>query len=76
MHSVEEIATKKGVSMAQIAVAWILSKPGVVAPVIGATKLSNLEDTIGTSLFSAPNSALRLNNCVCLSSGFECEVDR
>ncbi|RDX41297.1 Aldo/keto reductase [Lentinus brumalis] len=46
INRVEEIARKKGVSMAQIAVAWIVSKPGVVAPVIGATKLSNLEDTI------------------------------
>ncbi|KAI0682294.1 Aldo/keto reductase [Cerioporus squamosus] len=46
VNRVEEVAKTKGVSMAQVAIAWILSKPGVVAPVIGATKLSNLEDTI------------------------------
>ena len=33
--------------MAQIAVAWILSKPGVTAPIIGSTSLKNLEDIIG-----------------------------
>ncbi|CDO77777.1 hypothetical protein BN946_scf185041.g9 [Trametes cinnabarina] len=43
---VEELAKKKGVSMAQIAMAWILSKPGVTAPIIGTTSLKNLEDSI------------------------------
>ncbi|EJF61028.1 Aldo/keto reductase [Dichomitus squalens LYAD-421 SS1] len=46
VNRVEEISRKKGVSMAQVAIAWVLSKPGVVAPVIGATKIPNLEDTL------------------------------
>lgn len=33
--------------MAQIATAWILSKPGVTAPIIGTTTLKNLEDILG-----------------------------
>lgn len=33
--------------MAQIAIAWCLSKDGVTAPVVGATKLENLEEVIG-----------------------------
>ncbi|KAI8974170.1 Aldo/keto reductase [Trametes punicea] len=44
---VEELAKEKGVSMAQIATAWILAKPGVTAPIIGTTSLQNLEDIIG-----------------------------
>ncbi|OSC96856.1 Aldo/keto reductase [Trametes coccinea BRFM310] len=44
---VEELSKKKGVSMAQIATAWILSKPGVTAPIIGTTSLKNLEDILG-----------------------------
>ncbi|KDQ33905.1 hypothetical protein PLEOSDRAFT_152448 [Pleurotus ostreatus PC15] len=44
---VEEIAKKKGVSMAQISIAWTLSKEGVNAPVVGTTNLKNLEDIIG-----------------------------
>jgi aryl-alcohol dehydrogenase-like predicted oxidoreductase len=32
--------------MAEVALAWRLSKPGVVAPIIGATKLSHLEAAI------------------------------
>ncbi|KAI0669368.1 Aldo/keto reductase [Trametes maxima] len=44
---VEELAKKKGVSMAQISTAWVLAKPGVTAPIIGTTSLKNLEDIIG-----------------------------
>ncbi len=45
--SVEELAKKKGVSMAKISMAWVLSKPGVSAPIIGTTNLKNLEDALG-----------------------------
>lgn len=44
---VEELAKKKGVSMAQISIAWSLSKEGVNAPIVGTTSLKNLEDIIG-----------------------------
>lgn len=44
---VEEIAKKRGVSMAQIAIAWVLSKPYVSAPIVGTTSLDNLKDIIG-----------------------------
>jgi aryl-alcohol dehydrogenase-like predicted oxidoreductase len=43
---VEEIAKARGVSMAQIATAWILSKDPVAAPIIGTTSLANLQDII------------------------------
>ncbi|KAF4603131.1 hypothetical protein EYR38_003536 [Pleurotus pulmonarius] len=44
---VEKLAKKKGVSMAQISIAWALSKEGVNAPIVGTTSLKNLEDIIG-----------------------------
>ena len=47
LFRVEELAKKKGASMAQVALAWIMAKPGVTAPIIGTTKLSNLEDILG-----------------------------
>jgi 1-deoxyxylulose-5-phosphate synthase len=43
---VAEIATERGVSSAQVALAWLLHRPGVTAPIIGATKLGHLEDAI------------------------------
>ncbi|KAI9066912.1 aryl-alcohol dehydrogenase [Trametes sanguinea] len=44
---VEEIANRRGVSMARVAIAWVLSKPGVSAPTVGTTNLANLKDIIG-----------------------------
>jgi aryl-alcohol dehydrogenase-like predicted oxidoreductase len=44
---VERIASDRGVPMAQVSLAWLLSKRGVTAPIIGATKLIHLEDAIG-----------------------------
>ena len=44
---VEEIASERDVKPAQVALAWVMGKPGVTAPIIGATKLSHLEDALG-----------------------------
>jgi aryl-alcohol dehydrogenase (NADP+) len=41
-----EIARKRGVSNAQVALAWLLHQPGVVAPIIGASKSHHLDDAI------------------------------
>ena len=41
-----ELAGRLGVSPAQVATAWILAKPGVSAPIIGASKLPHLEDAV------------------------------
>jgi aryl-alcohol dehydrogenase-like predicted oxidoreductase len=42
-----EIAERRGVPRAQLALAWLLSKPGVTAPIVGATKAQHLQDAIG-----------------------------
>ena len=43
---VAEIAAKRGVPTAQVALAWLLHKPGVTAPIVGATKIEHLDDAI------------------------------
>ncbi len=43
---VTETAKKRGVSNAQIALAWMLSKPEVSAPIIGASKMHHLDDAL------------------------------
>ena len=43
---VSEIAGKRGVPNAQVAMAWLLAQPGVSAPIIGATKMQHLEDAV------------------------------
>jgi len=43
---VGELAARKGVSRMKIALAWVLSRPGVTAPIVGASKLPHLDDAI------------------------------
>ena len=43
---VVEIAATRHVNPAQVALAWILSKPGITAPIIGASQLYQLEDAL------------------------------
>ena len=43
---VGEIAKARGIPHAQIALAWLLHKPAVTAPIIGATKPDHLEDAV------------------------------
>jgi 1-deoxyxylulose-5-phosphate synthase len=43
---VVELASRRGVKPAQIALAWLLAKPGVTAPIVGASKLSHLDDAV------------------------------
>jgi 1-deoxyxylulose-5-phosphate synthase len=44
-----EIAAARDVPAAQIALAWLLHKPGVTAPIVGATKLKHIEDALAAT---------------------------
>ena len=46
---VREVAEERGVSPARVALAWLLGKPGVTAPIVGATKLRHLDDAIAAT---------------------------
>jgi 1-deoxyxylulose-5-phosphate synthase len=45
---VDEVAAQRGTPSAQVALAWMLAKPGISAPIIGATKLNHLEDAVAS----------------------------
>src|SRR5580700_6460292 len=44
-----EISGKRGVSRAQVALAWMLGKPAVTSPIVGATKLQHLKDAAAST---------------------------
>lgn len=44
VERVEAVAAARGVPMAQVALAWLLSRAGVTAPIIGATRPDQLDD--------------------------------
>ncbi|NMB87769.1 MAG: aldo/keto reductase [Chloroflexi bacterium] len=45
-RQVSQVAKARGLPDAQVALAWMLSKDGITAPIIGATKLNHLEDAV------------------------------
>jgi 1-deoxyxylulose-5-phosphate synthase len=45
---VAEVAVARGISRAQVALAWLLSKPVITAPIVGATKLSQLDEAMAS----------------------------
>lgn len=49
LHSVEEVAKRKEISMTQVALAWLMTKDPVAAPIVGTTSLEHLDDMISTS---------------------------
>jgi aryl-alcohol dehydrogenase-like predicted oxidoreductase len=46
LDALKGVAKARGETPAQVAIAWLLSKPAVTAPIIGATKLSHLDDPL------------------------------
>jgi 1-deoxyxylulose-5-phosphate synthase len=52
VESADAVASERGVSTAQVALAWLLHKPGVTAPIVGATKLEHLEDALAAEQLS------------------------
>lgn len=43
---VKQLAAQRGIPAAQLALAWVLSKPGITAPIIGATESGHIEDAV------------------------------
>jgi aryl-alcohol dehydrogenase-like predicted oxidoreductase len=59
--SVEAIAKARGAAMAQVALAWLLHKPGITAPILGVSKLSHVEDALAaTALVLTPEEIASL----------------
>ncbi|MGH3679185.1 MAG: aldo/keto reductase [Natronosporangium sp.] len=46
VDAVRAVAGERGVPPAQVALSWLLSRPGVTAPIVGATRLSHVEDAV------------------------------
>lgn len=46
VDAVREVAKERGVPPARVALAWLLGKPGVTAPIVGATKLTHVDDAV------------------------------
>ncbi len=61
VNRVAEVSDARGIPMARVALAWMLSKPVITAPIIGATKPHHLEDAVAAvSVTLSPEEIQRL----------------
>ena len=56
---VAEIAAERGLSAARVALAWLLHRPGVTAPIVGATKLAHFEDALAAEELDLSDKEMR-----------------
>jgi 1-deoxyxylulose-5-phosphate synthase len=54
-----EVAAERGVPSAQVALAWLLRRPGVTAPIVGATRLGHLEDALAAEQLDLSEDEMR-----------------
>ena len=54
-----EIAEKRGVQNSQVALAWILSKPGISSPIIGASKMAHLDQALAAMEIRLDDSEIK-----------------
>ncbi len=57
---VKEVAEEHGVKPAQIALAWLLHKPGVVAPIVGVSKMYQLEEAVAATEIELSDENMRV----------------
>jgi 1-deoxyxylulose-5-phosphate synthase len=48
VEAVAQVASQRGVPRAQVALAWLLAKPAITAPIVGATKPHHLDDAVAS----------------------------
>ena len=46
VEAVAQVASQRGIPRAQVALAWLLAKPDITAPIVGATKPQHLDDAV------------------------------
>jgi len=59
VDTVIDIAAKRGVTPAQVALAWVLSKPAVSSPIVGATKAQHLSDAVAALEFELDETEIK-----------------
>ena len=61
VEATRAVAEARGVSMAEVALAWLLAKPGVTAPIVGATRLEHLDAAVrAVDVTLSPDDVKRL----------------
>jgi len=54
-----DVAAERGVPAAQVALAWLLTRPGVTAPIVGATRLGHVADALAAAQLTLTSEEVR-----------------
>src|SRR5678809_1299451 len=60
VEKISEVARKRGVPNVQVALAWVLQQPGITAPIVGVTKLEQLDQLVGALAVKLDHSELNV----------------
>ncbi len=60
VERITEVARKRGINNAQVALAWVLQQPGITAPIIGASKMQHLDDAVAALKVKLTEEELRV----------------
>lgn len=69
IEAVASVARQRGIGAAQVAIAWLLERPGVTAPIVGATKAGHLEEPV-----KAIDTKLTLEEIAQLEGAYETQA--
>jgi aryl-alcohol dehydrogenase-like predicted oxidoreductase len=59
VEAVNGVAAARGVAPAQVALAWLLQRPGMTAPIVGATKLAHLDDALAAEQLTLSDEEIK-----------------
>jgi aryl-alcohol dehydrogenase-like predicted oxidoreductase len=59
LASLESVAKRHGATMAQVALAWLMARPGVTAPIASATSVAQLDELMGAALVVLDEASMR-----------------
>ena len=60
VNSLSELASQRGESNARIAYAWLLHQPGLAAPIVGASKISHIEEAVAATQVKLSEDEIKL----------------
>jgi aryl-alcohol dehydrogenase-like predicted oxidoreductase len=49
LAALDEVAARRGATPAQVALAWLIARPGITAPIVSATSVAQLEEILGAA---------------------------
>jgi aryl-alcohol dehydrogenase (NADP+) len=59
LERVTEVASRRGISNIQVALAWVLRQPGITAPIVGASRTGHLEDAVAALSVTLDDAELK-----------------